>query len=109
MVDHLKDLQEMAHDMLPHGGISEDTVNYIDSRVRLREFRERLAVITEMNGDAIRTLRSRYHLSQTMLAELVNMSVVTVSKWERGEKKPNGAALRVLNVLSVKGPGVFTG
>ena len=107
MVDHLKDLQEMAHDMFPHGGISEDTVNYIDARVKLRELRARLPAIVEMNGEAIRALRGRYNLSQAMLAEYVNMSVVTISKWERGEKKPNGAALRVLNTLSDKGPEIF--
>lgn len=108
MVDHLKDLQEMAHDMFPHGGISEDTVDYIDARVKLRELRAHLPAIVEMSGEAIRALRGRYNLSQAMLAEYVNMSVVTVSKWERGEKKPNGAALRVLSTLSAKGPDVFT-
>ncbi|NIF23585.1 helix-turn-helix domain-containing protein [Candidatus Pantoea multigeneris] len=107
MVDHLKDLQEMAHDMLPHGGISKDTVKHIDARVRLRELREQLPTIIEMNGEAIQALRGRYNLSQAMLAEYVNMSVTTVSKWERGEKKPNGAALRVLSTLSQKGPEVF--
>lgn len=107
MVDHLKDLQEMAHEMAPQGGISEDTVNYIDARVKLRELRAQLPAIIEMNGEAIRALRGRFNLSQAMLAEYVNMSVMTVSKWERGEKKPNGAALRVLSTLLEKGPEVF--
>lgn len=97
----------MAHDMFPHGGISEETVNYIDARVRLRDLRARLPVIESMSGEAIRALRSRFNLSQAMLAEYVNMSVVTISKWERGEKKPNGAALRVLNTMAAKGPDVF--
>jgi putative transcriptional regulator len=38
-----------------------------------------------------------------MLAAYVGMSVGTVVKWEREEKKPNGAALRLLNLIERKG------
>jgi len=82
-------------------------MKYIDARVRLQELRQRLPAVQEMTGQAIRQLRERFDLSQAMLAEYVNMSVVTISKWERGEKKPNGAALRLLNTLARKGPDVF--
>ncbi|MDN4626535.1 MULTISPECIES: helix-turn-helix domain-containing protein [Erwinia] len=107
MVDHLKDLQEIAHDFHEVGGVSAETVHYIDARVRLQELRQRLPAVQDMPGQAIRQLRERFDLSQAMLAEYVNMSVVTISKWERGEKKPNGAALRVLNTLARKGPDAF--
>lgn len=107
MVDHLKDLQEIAHDFNEIGAVSNETVNYINARVRLHELRQRLPAVQEMTGQAIRQLRERFNLSQAMLAEYVNMSVVTISKWEKGDKKPNGAALRLLNMLARKGPDVF--
>ncbi|MDE1186620.1 MAG: helix-turn-helix domain-containing protein [Pantoea sp.] len=107
MVNHLKDLQEIAHDFNEIGVVSDDQVKHIDARVQLRELRASLPVVQDMNGEEIRSLRDRFHLSQAMLALYVNMSVVTISKWERGEKKPNGAALRVLNTIAIKGPDVF--
>lgn len=107
MIDHLRDLQEIAHDFNEIGAVSDETVKFIDARMKLRQLRESLPAIHEMNGSEIRDLRDRFNLSQAMLAEYVNMSVVTVSKWERGEKKPNGAALRLLDILERKGPDVF--
>jgi putative transcriptional regulator len=35
------------------------------------------------------------------------MSVATVIKWEREEKKPNGAAIRLLNIMDRKGLSVL--
>lgn len=42
-----------------------------------------------------------------MLAEFLNLSTVTISKWERDEKNPNGAALMVLNALNENGMQVL--
>ncbi|KTS17124.1 MULTISPECIES: helix-turn-helix domain-containing protein [Pantoea] len=103
MVDHLKDLQEIAHDFNPLGVISDELTEKIDSRVRLRELRTSLPVLQLMSGEAIRELRERHGLSQAMLAAYIGLSPATVVKWEREEKKPNGAALRLLNLIDRKG------
>lgn len=55
----------------------------------------------------IKKLRSRYHISQAVLAEIINTSVSTVSKWEGGEKRPSGPSLKLLNILDIKGIQVF--
>jgi putative transcriptional regulator len=107
MIDHLKDLQEIAHDFNKIGVVSDETVEHLDARLRLRELRDKLPAVEEMNGQAIKTLRARFNLSQSMLAAYINMSVVTVSKWERDEKKPNGAALLLLNAINRKGPDIL--
>lgn len=50
-------------------------------------------------AEAIRRLREQLHLSQAVFAAYLNASVSTVQKWESGEKKPSGAALRLLSVI----------
>lgn len=44
-------------------------------------------------GKRIRTIRRRQHLSQEKLAELSNLSRVTISGIETGKKKPNVESL----------------
>lgn len=75
----------------------------VSSRPSLSEFRARLGAIQNMSGQQIKMLRERHQLSQAMLAEFLNLSTVTISKWERDEKNPNGAALMVLNALNENG------
>lgn len=78
-----------------------------EPRPSLSEFRSRMGAIQSMSGQQIKKLRERHHLSQAMLAEFLNLSTITISKWERDEKNPNGAALMVLNALSENGMQVL--
>nr|WP_269149754.1 helix-turn-helix domain-containing protein [Photorhabdus khanii] len=55
-----------------------------------------------MTGDDIKRIRAQYNISQSSLALILNMTKESVSKWERGEIKPNGAALRILNLIDQK-------
>jgi putative transcriptional regulator len=51
----------------------------------------------------IAKLRERVGVSQAVLAGFLNVAVNTVSQWERGERRPTGAALKLLHVVSTKG------
>ncbi|GAB7203386.1 hypothetical protein OS21_48680 [Dickeya oryzae] len=42
-------------------------------------------------------------ISQSRLAEIINMSANSIQKWERGVSSPTGAALRMLEVIEKKG------
>ncbi len=108
MSDSLNELLDMAKELNSFGAISDETVSRIGDRVKAREFREKMQAPRKMNGEAIKQMRERLGLSQSMLALTVNMSVASVSKWERGEKIPNGAALRMLNTIDKKGIDIFT-
>jgi DNA-binding transcriptional regulator YiaG len=44
-------------------------------------------------------LREERELSRPLFARLLNVPDVTVRKWESGERKPSGAALRLLEVM----------
>jgi putative transcriptional regulator len=38
-----------------------------------------------------------------VFAAYLNTSLSTVQKWERGQKKPNGPSLKLLNLVQQKG------
>ena len=44
-------------------------------------------------------LREARKLSRPLFARILNVPVVTVRKWESGERIPSGAALRLLEVM----------
>ena len=59
--------------------------------------------IPEYDAKRIRALRKHLHLSQTVLAAVLNTSVSTVRKWEVGDKKPSGPSLKLLSLIERKG------
>ena len=59
--------------------------------------------IPDYDSKKIRKLRSQLHLSQSVLAAVLNTSLSTVQKWEIGEKHPSGSSLKLLHLLERKG------
>ncbi len=59
--------------------------------------------IPEYGAERIRALRKNLHLSQAVLAAVLNTSLSTVRKWEIGDKKPSGPSLKLLNLIERKG------
>lgn len=51
----------------------------------------------------IRALREREKISQPVFAHYLNVRKDAVSKWERGEKRPDGPSLKLLNIVKAKG------
>ena len=62
-----------------------------------------LEPVKSMSPVQIRRLRRRNHVSQAVFAAYLNTSLSTVQKWERGQKKPNGPSLKLLNLVERKG------
>jgi putative transcriptional regulator len=52
----------------------------------------------EMKPMEIRAVREALNLSQALFGRLLNVPLVTISKWEHGDRKPSGAALRLLEI-----------
>lgn len=46
----------------------------------------------------VRSIRRKLNVSQPIFAALLNIPTVTVASWERGRRKPTGAALRMLDI-----------
>ena len=59
--------------------------------------------VEAMSPDEIVAVRERRGISQAVLAAFMNVAVNTVSQWERGERRPTGAALKLLHVVKVRG------
>ncbi len=62
-----------------------------------------LTPVQKMTPEKIRALREREKNSQTVFAAYLNVTPSLVSKWERGEKHPQGASLKLLSLVEKKG------
>ena len=62
-----------------------------------------LTPVGGMTPDEIAEMRVREGVSQNIFAHYLNVSVGSVSKWERGEKHPSGPALKLLALVKRKG------
>jgi len=73
-------------------------------QVTLREF-DRLCLppVEPLAPEEIRKIREASHVSQAVFARLLNTSVSTVQKWEIGQKKPTGTALKLLHLVQKRG------
>jgi putative transcriptional regulator len=78
-------------------------IGAIDKRT-MRGFDETcLTPIQDLAPDEIKEIREREHVSQTVFANYLNVTTSLISKWERGEKKPSGASLKLLSLVKRKG------
>lgn len=64
--------------------------------------------VPPLSARRIKALRKELHVSQAVLAAILNTSVSTVQKWEVGEKKPSGPSLKLLNIIERKGLDAVT-
>lgn len=73
-------------------------------KVTLRDF-EKLcpAPVRDFSALDIRQLREALNFSQPVFALHLHTSASTVRKWEQGETRPAGPALKLLNVIAIKG------
>lgn len=51
----------------------------------------------------IKRIREGAHVSQAVFARLLNTSLSTVQKWEIGQKRPAGTALKLLHLVQKRG------
>lgn len=59
--------------------------------------------VREFSADDIKRLREKLHFSQPVFAHLLHTTASTVRKWEQGDTRPAGPALKLLNVIADKG------
>ena len=73
-------------------------------QVTLREF-DRLCLppVEPLRPEQIKQIREACHVSQAVFAAVLNTSVSTVQKWEIGQKRPTGTALKLLHLVQKRG------
>ena len=77
------------------GAIDKQTMRQFDAAC--------LTPIRALKPREIKAIREREHVSQTVFANYLNVTSSLVSKWERGEKRPSGASLKLLSLVEKNG------
>jgi putative transcriptional regulator len=93
--DAMAAIHEMMED-LHNGGV-------VDKRTMRRFDEACLTPVRPLKPEEIKAIREREHVSQTVLANYLNVTSSLVSKWERGEKRPSGASLKLLSLVEKNG------
>ena len=62
-----------------------------------------LTKVEPMTPARIRALREANQVSQSVFAYYLNVTASLVSKWERGDKHPAGASLKLLTLVEKHG------
>ena len=88
-------IHETAEDLHADGAMDKRT---------MREFDELcLTPVSPLTLEDIRMLRLREGASQAVFARYLNVTTGLVSQWERGEKHPQGASLKLLALIAKNG------
>ncbi len=88
----------------------EDVRDQISGKRKLTMRKSRVRLpdpAPEVGPEEIAAVRRALNVSQPVFARLLNVPTVTAVSWERGRRKPSGAALRLLQVAR-KHPKVLT-
>jgi len=62
-----------------------------------------LTPVKPLTPAQIRNIRRREKASQAVFARYLNVTTGLVSQWERGEKRPRGASLKLLTLVARNG------
>ena len=88
-------VHEMANDSYQIGAINGERMADYDKSCLVQP--------NPLNGDEIRQMRQKEHLTQAAFADILNVSKNNISAWERNVRKPQGAALKLLTIVKNKG------
>jgi putative transcriptional regulator len=93
--DALAAVHETAFGLREAGVMAKQTMKAFDEMC--------LTPIKELTPQQIRQIRLRENASQAVFARYLNVTTGLVSQWERGEKRPRGASLKLLTLVAEKG------
>ena len=81
-------------------------VGAVDKRTMRRFDEACLTPVHPLKPEEVKAIREREHVSQAVFANYLNVTSSLISKWERGEKRPSGASLKLLSLVEKKGLAV---
>ncbi|PZV15676.1 MAG: transcriptional regulator [Pseudanabaena sp.] len=91
----LEAVHETAMDMFEAGVMDQITMREFDILC--------LPKIEKLEPQKIKAIRETAQVSQAVFAAVLNTSVSTVQKWEIGQKRPSGTALKLLHIVEKRG------
>lgn len=93
----------MGHGTVHESACDLHRLGFIDKRKMQKYDALCLESVQDYDAAKIKALRERLHLSQAVLASVLNTSTSTVRKWEAGDKRPSGSSQKLLNIIDRKG------
>jgi putative transcriptional regulator len=93
--DALAAVHETAMGLTDAGVMAKQTLKAFDEMC--------LTPVQDLTAEQIRNIRLREKASQAVFARYLNVTTGLVSQWERGEKHPRGASLKLLTLVAKKG------
>ena len=98
-----KKYQSKALEALHETVLGLHHIGLIDTKT-MRDFDAScLTTVENLSPKEIAEVRSREGVSQAVFAKYLNVTVGLVSQWERGERQPRGASLKLLALVRKKG------
>ncbi len=88
-------IHETAEDLHAAGLVDKHTMRKFDAAC--------LTTVRPLSAAEIRALREREGASQAVFARYLNVTTSLVSQWERGQKHPQGASLKLLALVARSG------
>ena len=88
-------IHETASDLHDVGLLSKSTMRQFDEAC--------LTPVQKLTPEEIKAIREAAHASQAVFARHLNVSPLVVSQWERGDRSPSGASLKLLSLVKTKG------
>ena len=89
-----------------HETAEELNADWLMSKQTLCEFDELcLPPLQPLAPDEIRALRLRKGASQAVFARYLDVTTGLVRQWKRGERRPQGASLKLLSLVPQRGLG----
>jgi putative transcriptional regulator len=93
--DALESLHETARGLHHIGLIDTKTMRDFDASC--------LTTVEKLSAKEIAEVRQREGVSQAVFAKYLNVTAGLMSQWERGEKQPREASLKLLSSVRKKG------
>lgn len=88
-------IHETAKDFHDAGVMSAKTMREFDALC--------LPSVKHYSSTQIKRIRRRFKVSQAVFAAYLNTTPSTIQKWEQGQKKPSGLALKLLSLVDRHG------
>jgi putative transcriptional regulator len=88
-------VHETMSDIHSVGGIDKKTMREFDAMC--------LTKVDALSPTEIQQIRQKEGVSQAVFAHYLNVTTNLISQWERGDKRPRGASLKLLALVKAKG------
>jgi len=93
--DALAAIHETASDLQDAGLLDRQSMREFDKLC--------LTPVAQLTAEEVKAIREAARVSQRVFAAYLNVSPGVVSQWERGEKRPSGASLKLLAIVRKRG------